>query len=283
MKLNLIYVIPLTCFAALTGWGCNPASSVPVAKSSPTPARVAVLSKTTITTSAGPNNTLRPTTPYAPTDLSHWKCSFREVERGDPKLKAVALTFDADWSAIYTVPIIKALQAHHYRATFFVTGNFCRLYPKATLALAAANMEIGSHSNTHPHFAKISDEKIRKELEDAETSFRALLGHGTKPLFRFPYGESDKRSRMAVANDGFQPIYWSLDSWDAWQQEKTADFVRKRITPRIKAGDIVLMHVSSKGSAEALPSILKALDKRGLKVVPVSAFLKQGETPILGL
>lgn len=136
-----------------------------------------------------------------------------------------------------------------------------------------AGMEIGSHSCTHPYFTRISDDAIRLQLDRAETIFTATFGAGTKPLFRFPYGDSDPRSRKAVAAAGFQSIYWSLDTLDAFGRQKDATFVRDRTLNRIRAGDIVLMHVSSTGTAEALPEILDALTKRGIRVTPVSDFL----------
>ena len=270
---NRAFIAALVCLVMASGMSCN---------SSPSPAAPST-GKTAIKTVASAGTNPRPLPPptapkplYQPPDLSHWKCHWQEIERGAPESKEVALTFDADWSARYTIPIINALKARHYRATFFITGQFCRNFPKETLALAQSGMEIGSHSDTHPRFAKLDDKSIQRQLDNSDASFRACFGRSVKPLFRFPYGESDKRSRMTVAAAGFQPIYWSLDSLDSFGKEKSAEFVTKRILLRIKAGDIVLMHVSAKGSAEALPGILSVLNKRGLKVVPVSEFMKSG-------
>ena len=79
---------------------------------------------------------------------------------------------------------------------------------------------------------------------------------------------------MSVAANGYQSVYWSLDSLDAFGARKSADFVAGRINSRIKTGDVVLMHVSSVGSAQALPRIFAHLDTMGAQVVPVSELLR---------
>lgn len=209
-------------------------------------------------------------------DLSNWKISWKQVERADPKFKSVALTFDGDCFANATIPIVNSLKKRGIRATFFISGRFANVFPKECQALIDADMEIANHSHTHPYYQKISADAIRKEFEKSEAAIAKRFGRGTKPLFRFPYGESDVRSRKVTANLGFQSIYWSLDALDAFGEQKSGAFVKNRILNRVKAGDIVLMHVSSKGTADALPAILDELAQRGLKVVPVSQMLYEG-------
>ena len=223
-------------------------------------------------------NASRPPTPTKPkasdrSRLSNWKCRPDQIERGNPKNREVAFTFDGDWDASATESIVKTLDRHHAKGTFFITGHFCHRFPKECKALANSGMEIGGHSYTHPYFQKISAESIRKQLANTEEAMVQRFGVGTKPIFRFPYGESDDRSRRVVAEAGFQGIYWSLDSLDGFGEEKSSDFVRSRIINRIKPGDIVLMHVSAHGTANALDDILTHIENRGLKAVPVSEMM----------
>ena len=191
-------------------------------------------------------------------------------------MKRVAITFDGDWDASATYAIVESLKRHRVKGTFFITGHFCHQFPRECKALADAGMELGSHSYTHPMFSKISNSQIRRQLEETEGAMRQRFGRGSKPLFRFPSGESDDRSRGVVAKEGFQAIYWSLDSLDAYGEEKSSNFVRQRIINRIKSGDIVLMHVSAHGTANALNDILDHIQNRGLKVVPISEMMREG-------
>lgn len=182
----------------------------------------------------------------------------------------VALTFDAGSDASAVPLILKTLAARNLHATFFLTGKFAEKFPGACRAIADAGMEIGNHSYSHPRFTKLSNAQIRKQLERAETAIEKACGRGAKPLFRFPYGDSDERTCEVVAAAGYQPIRWTLDSLDAFRTRKTADFVANRIVSRIQPGYITLMHVSCITSAEALPRILAHLDSLKIRPVPVS-------------
>lgn len=182
----------------------------------------------------------------------------------------VSLTFDAGSDNSAVRPILAALEQHHNRATFFLTGKFCEQYPDSCRAIADAGMEIGNHSYSHPSFIKRTDVVIATQLDRAELAIIKACGRGAKPLFRFPYGDCSPRTRHAVVDKGYQPIGWTLDSLDSVGKPKSADFVAKRIIAKIKPGYITLMHVSYRHSAEALPRIFAYLGKQGLKSVPVS-------------
>ena len=110
-------------------------------------------------------------------------------------------------------------------------------------------------------------------MERAEAAIVKVCGRNPKPLFRFPYGDCDRRTRALVAQSGYQAIGWTLDSLDSVGKPKSADFVAKRIITKIKPGYITLMHVSYPQSAQALPRIFAHLDKQGWQAVPVSELL----------
>ena len=104
-----------------------------------------------------------------------------------------------------------------------------------------------------------------------------MCGRGARPLFRYPFGDSDRRVRAVVAGEGYQGIHWTLDSLDSVGKPKDADFVVKRILSKIKPGSITLMHVSRVESAKSLPQIFDYLDSQGIEVVPVSELLLSEE------
>ncbi|HZO90172.1 MAG TPA: polysaccharide deacetylase family protein [Chthonomonadaceae bacterium] len=205
--------------------------------------------------------------------LAQWKPSPVQFYEGQSAPPRVALTFDAGSDAKAVPIILKILAEHKAHATFFLTGKFCATFPQECQAIAAAGMELGNHSYSHPHFTRLSDAEIRSQLERAEAAIIKACGRGAKPLFRFPYGDSDRRTRAVVAQAGYQPIAWTLDSLDSVGQPKSAAFVAERICRKVKPGYITLMHVSCVGSAEALPRIFEYLDKIGAQVVPVSELL----------
>lgn len=205
--------------------------------------------------------------------LAGWVPVPRLFVRGDRTQPKVALTFDAGADAKAVPLILQTLQAHHVHCTFFLTGRFCQHFPQQCRMIADAGMELGNHSFYHPKFTKLSDDKVRDQLERGEAEIVKACGRGAKPLFRFPYGDSNGRVQRAVAADGYQAIHWTLDSLDAFGKPKSEAFVEKRIIARIKPGYITLMHVSCMTSAEALEPIFQSLDARHIQVVPVSELL----------
>lgn len=209
----------------------------------------------------------------AASPLKDWKATPHFLVRAPASLQKVALTFDAGYNDKAVEAILDVLREHHVRCTFFLTGQFCERFPKSCRAIADAGMELGNHSYSHPLFTHLTADEIEEQLEMGEEAIEKACGRGAKPLFRFPYGDSNRRSLMAVVAGGYQPVHWSLDSLDAFGKPKTADFVAARFLKRLRSGDVTLMHVSCTTSAEALPRIFDYLDRLGVQVVPVSELL----------
>ncbi len=205
--------------------------------------------------------------------LAGWVPSPIQVERAFRDQTLFALSFDAGSDAKAVYPILTELKSRGVKATFFLTGKFCERYPKECRAIADAGMEIGNHSYSHPPFPKLSDAQIQQQLEKGERAILKACGREAKPLFRYPYGAENARVRAVVARCGYQAVYWSLDSQDAFREEKTAEFVVQRYAKRLRGGQISLMHVSSLGSAHALPRVFDQMNRLGLRQVPVSEIM----------
>jgi|SRR5579871_4070821 len=206
--------------------------------------------------------------------LARWTPTLEPFEgRRGLTTQRVALTFDGCYDPQGAALILKTLAQHHVHCTFFLAGYFLNHFPQSARAIADAGMELGNHSYNHPHFSKLTDTQIRSQLDRTEALIRKTCGRSAKPLFRYPYGDSDRHVQKIVAGRGYQAIQWTLDSLDSVGKPKSAQFVAKRVTGKIKPGSIVLMHVSCAESAKALPQIFAYLDKKGIQVVPVSEIL----------
>ena len=188
--------------------------------------------------------------------------------------KAVSLTFDAAWGNEDTQKLIDILNSYGVKATFFLVGQWVDKYPESVKALAAAGMEIGNHSDTHPHMAKLSEKQIIDEVSLCSGKIEAITG-GEVKLFRCPYGEYDDEVITTIRNMGVQPIQWDVDSMD-WK-DLQADEIYKRITSKVSPGSIVLFHNAGKHTPEALPGIIEYLLSEGYSIVPVSELLLSGE------
>jgi peptidoglycan/xylan/chitin deacetylase (PgdA/CDA1 family) len=83
-------------------------------------------------------------------------------------------------------------------------------YPESVQALADAGMEIGNHSDDHPHMAKLSAKEIRDEVTLCSQKIEAITGTPVT-LFRCPYGEYDDEVISTVNDMGLYPIQWNVE------------------------------------------------------------------------
>jgi peptidoglycan/xylan/chitin deacetylase (PgdA/CDA1 family) len=197
--------------------------------------------------------------------------------RGSADRPYVALTLDAGGTSEPLPEILEVLRRYKVRITFFVTGNWVRNNPDLLRRIVADGHEIANHSDTHPDFRGLDEAQIADELARAEESIRAIAGVSSRPLFRPPYGGQDARVLQAVIDQGYLPIYWTLDVLDSVGEPKTPEFILARATTTLSVeelrGAIILAHCASPATAAALPAILERFAELGLEVRPLSEVL----------
>jgi peptidoglycan/xylan/chitin deacetylase (PgdA/CDA1 family) len=202
-----------------------------------------------------------------------------EVERLPTHSKVVALTFDGAWDASGVPRILAALGRHHATATFFVTGSWVRRY-RQTARRIARRYPIANHSWSHPQMTGLSSAAIRKEVRRAGWWIHAVTGRNPRPLFRFPYGDRDARTIRVVNALGYTSVRWSIDTW-GWMgpaEGQSRATVLHRVATMLRPGSIVLLHIGANrdGStldADALPSILSLLERRGYRTVTLEHYV----------
>ena len=185
----------------------------------------------------------------------------------------IALTLDAGASAEPTPRVLDALRAAGLKVTFFLTGKWCEHNEDLVRAIHAEGHEIGNHTYSHTDLRKLTDEQIGEELRRTSEIVERITGEGCAPYFRPPYGGRDKRVLRIAAEEGYRAVYWSLDSWDAFKKGITPEEIEKRVLDRVQGGDIILMHCGSDATADALPSLIRELRKRGYQIVKVSELI----------
>jgi peptidoglycan/xylan/chitin deacetylase (PgdA/CDA1 family) len=72
--------------------------------------------------------------------------------------------------------------------------------------LAAGGVEIGSHTRTHPHLTRLSDDELAAELRESRATIEAELGRPCR-FFAYPYGEEDERVRQAARAAGYEAAF----------------------------------------------------------------------------
>ena len=196
------------------------------------------------------------------------------VERDDP---VIAVTFDASWGGSQTLAILDILDEYNAKATFYLVGIWVEKYPELVKAIHDRGHEIGNHSATHVHMTQVSESKMREELRVMSDKLEAITGQ-RPALFRPPYGDYNNTVVTVSRNEGYEVIQWSVDSLD-WKNKGVEDLIH-RATNQVQAGDIILFHNDSKYILDALPTILKAYQEQGFRMITTSDLLLSGDTTI---
>jgi peptidoglycan-N-acetylglucosamine deacetylase len=193
----------------------------------------------------------------------------RRLPGGDDS--GVLLSFDDGPHPQGTPAVLDVLAEAGVHATFFLVGEQVARWPQLAAEIAAAGHEVALHCERHRTLLRLTPRQVADDLRWAV----AAIGEATgcRPyLYRPPYGIFTAAGLALARNHGWTPLLWSSDGRD-WQRSASAASIADRVTRRLHAGDVILLHdadhYSAAGSwrqtAAALPRILAEIHQRGLK------------------
>jgi peptidoglycan/xylan/chitin deacetylase (PgdA/CDA1 family) len=183
----------------------------------------------------------------------------------------VVLTFDDGPWPENTAAAIKALTDQCAKGTFFEIGEHATWHPELSKMVAAAGMTIGSHTWSHKDLAKnpyAKDiEQAKQEIEMGVSAVHMAVDGPIAPFFRFPDLQMPPDLIAYLGTRNIATFSTDIDTFD-FKIHKPADVVKSVMTKLAKNGKgILLMHDFQKGTAEALPEILRQLKAGGYKIV----------------
>jgi peptidoglycan/xylan/chitin deacetylase (PgdA/CDA1 family) len=127
----------------------------------------------------------------------------------------VGITFD-DGYANAMEAAVPILRRHSFTATFFIVSGrlggandwdegtpWPLVSASQVAALAAAGMEIGSHSATHIRLAGLGAGQLDVETRGSRASLNELTGAPVRG-FAYPYGSVDAAARCAARQAGYE-------------------------------------------------------------------------------
>ena len=201
------------------------------------------------------------------------------ITHGPRDQRQIALTFDDNFYASRSIPVLQALEAERCKATVFVTGMYANASPDINQEIVngvnAGLFEVGDHSLTHPFLTVLPWDRLIEEVGGGTETFARLTGVRTVPLLRPPYGHTDATVAEAAGAKGFRYIVlWDIDTSD-WTNI-SGDAIRNHVVTNAHDGAIVLMHMSATHTFEAIPGIVRDLRARGYELVTVSELMKDG-------
>jgi peptidoglycan/xylan/chitin deacetylase (PgdA/CDA1 family) len=182
----------------------------------------------------------------------------------------IALTFDDGPTPGVTELILDELARRHARATFFMIGEKAAASPDLVRRVAAEGHEIGNHTYTHVKLTQLPDAGVAAELARTQETIRQITGHAPR-LLRPPFGELRKNQSPLVRNAGLQVALWSIDSRD-WSHPATSESV-SHVIKYLQSGAIILFHDLTPATGHVIPSLMDAVDEKGLSPMTVSNLL----------
>ncbi|MFF7355534.1 polysaccharide deacetylase family protein [Streptomyces filipinensis] len=157
--------------------------------------------------------------------------------------RPVLITFDDGYEGVHR-HALPVLAKHGFPATLFVSTGWLRgahdtgggldtmLDWPQVRDLAAAGVEIGGHSHSHPQLDQLDDARLCTELSRCTEIVADELG--TRPVsFAYPYGYSSRRVREAVRADGYTQ---ALAVGNALARRRQGPYALQRVTVRRGTG-----------------------------------------------
>ncbi|MEM7100820.1 MAG: polysaccharide deacetylase family protein [Pseudomonadota bacterium] len=162
--------------------------------------------------------------------------SLGAIESVNVDSNLAALTFDDGPHPKWTPLVLKVLEKHGAKATFFMLGKQAAKHPELIRQVRQAGHVVGNHSWDHESFPLLRSSQRRQGL----AACQATLGSHASDLFRPPYGDQDLASRFDVMRSGYKTILWDLPSqdWEGLDSEEIFNVVQSKLKP----GAILLMH-----------------------------------------
>ena len=188
------------------------------------------------------------------------------IYKVDTSEKQVAITFDSAWGADKTLDILNLLKKYNAKATFFLVGFWVDEYPDMVKAINEHGIEIGTHSNTHPDFVKLTEQQMNLELTTSVKKIEDITGKKVE-LFRAPFGSYNNTMINVVNGLNLKTIQWSIDTLD-WKGLSGGEMVN-RVINKLSTGDIILCHNNSDNILDGLELILNRLTAKGYQFVSV--------------
>jgi peptidoglycan/xylan/chitin deacetylase (PgdA/CDA1 family) len=203
----------------------------------------------------------------------------RELDHLPTRKKQVVLTLDAGGDSAGAWSILRTLQRKRVAATFFLTGRWVDQNP-GLARFIGHRYPVANHTYHHLPLSRVSDATVVREISTGADAIRRRTGQDPRPLFRFPYGDSNGHV-VAIANRlGYISFRWTVDTlgWMGGAHQSPAGAVR-RVVENLRPGAIILMHVGSAGDADrstidahALPDVIDAVRRHGYTFTTLERF-----------
>ena len=177
----------------------------------------------------------------------------------------IAITFDDGPHPEFTPKTLELLKKYNAKATFFLIGRNAEKHPELVKKILSEGHIIGNHSYSHiNNFGFLSFKKVLVDIELGQAVFKRITNLKLQ-FFRPPFGVSNPNISRAIKKLKLKTFGWRVRSYDTIARDP--EKVYRKISTKIKKGDVILLHDSSQLSIEVLEKLLQFLQNKNLKSV----------------
>ncbi|MFJ8581116.1 bifunctional polysaccharide deacetylase/glycosyltransferase family 2 protein [Micromonospora sp. NPDC093277] len=186
--------------------------------------------------------------------------------------RTLALTFDDGPDPRWTPEVLRVLDRHQVKGTFFVLGTQVVRHPELASKMVAAGHELGVHTFTHANLADLPAWQRQLEYEQTQMAIASATGIRTS-LLRFPYSsEADAYTDVdwpllrQAGELGYLTVVNDVDSRD-WAKPSIETMIANA-TPSGYAGAVALWHDAGgdrSGTIAALDRYIPLMKARGYR------------------
>jgi len=189
------------------------------------------------------------------------------------KRNEIALTIDDGPDPIVTPQVLKILDDHAVKATFFCIGNKALQQPELCREIVQRGHMIENHSQQHRHnFSLLGINGFSREIEAAQQTLSTITGRRPQ-FFRAPAGLRNPLLQPVLSNLGLMLASWSVRAFDTKAHD--AEKVSRKLIAGLRPGAILLLHDGNAALTKAnipiilavLPAILQAARNQHLRFV----------------
>ena len=178
-----------------------------------------------------------------------------------PFQENILLTFDDGPHPQITPQILAILKQTNAKAIFFCIGKNIALYPELTKQIFAEGHIVANHSYNHSNFIGMyASGKVEAEINETEQIIEQCVG-ASQRLYRPPFGVTNPNIAKAAKTLQMKVIGWNKRSFDTVSTSK--EEVLKRVTHKLKNGDIILFHDTQALTPTILADFLLFASKKG--------------------
>lgn len=188
----------------------------------------------------------------------------------------VCLSFDDGPDAMLTPRVLELLDRYQAKASFFCIGEKAEALPELVREIARRGHSVENHSYRHRKaFAFFGLFRLTREVKAAQAALTAITGR-PPVFFRAPAGFRSPLLDPVLANCALRYVSWTRRGYDA--VSRNPQRILRRLTRRLAAGDLLLLHDNAAVVLDVLPSLLEQVAARGLRSVSLAAAC--GDAPV---